>query len=340
MADEEYEIRLEPGGARFAARADEPILNAALRQRVGLRYGCRHGNCSSCKYRLVDGEVDFGRASPYSLSEREREDGWALLCCARALSDLVIENPAEAEQGMLPVLPPVEQTATVAAVEPLSASLWRLRLALESPLGFYPGQFVEVGVAGEPGEWRSYSIASAPSTPGSIELVVKRIPGGAFSGRVETLAPGSALALRGPYGASYLREADRPILFAATGSGIAPILSMLRAAAEARDPRELTFFYGARTRADLVLLEEIRAIEARLPRFAFRPSLSAPTPACAWEGPTGRVTQLVQRAVADASGADAYLCGAPDMCDSIALLLGAKGIPEERVFFDRFFAAV
>ena len=85
-----FRVRLEPSGQQFDVAAGETVLNAALRQGVALQYGCRQGNCSSCKYFLSEGEVDFGRASPYSLSEREREEGWALLCCATPLEDLEI----------------------------------------------------------------------------------------------------------------------------------------------------------------------------------------------------------------------------------------------------------
>ena len=60
--------------------------------RIVLRYGCRNGRCSSCKYFLIEGEVDFGKTSPYCLTDNEKDEGWALLCQARALSDLGIRD--------------------------------------------------------------------------------------------------------------------------------------------------------------------------------------------------------------------------------------------------------
>ncbi len=141
-------IRLEPSGTVFEAGEDEAVLNAALRQGVPLRYGCRHGNCSSCKYLVSDGELDFGNASPYSLSEREREEGWALLCCARACSDLVIQVPEDPTDRLRPVLRPDDFTATVSANDRVSRALHRLRLRLDRPLAFYPGQFLEVDQPG------------------------------------------------------------------------------------------------------------------------------------------------------------------------------------------------
>ena len=77
-----FEVVLEPSGLRFEVAPGETVLGAALRQGIPLEYGCRQGRCSSCKYFLREGEVDLGAASPYALSEQEREEGWALLCCA------------------------------------------------------------------------------------------------------------------------------------------------------------------------------------------------------------------------------------------------------------------
>ncbi|MBI2964569.1 MAG: 2Fe-2S iron-sulfur cluster binding domain-containing protein [Deltaproteobacteria bacterium] len=333
-------IRLEPNGTVFEAAESEAVLNAALRQGVPLRYGCRHGNCSSCKYLVSDGDVDLGNASPYSLSEREREEGWALLCCARALSDLVIQVPEDPTDRLRPVLRPADFAATVAANDRVTRALHRLRLRLDRPLAFYPGQFLEVEVPGRPGEWRSYSIASSPSRSAEVDLVILKVPGGAFSASLERLGGGAALRVRGPYGTSYLREGDRPILLVGGGSGIAPLLSILEFAAEAGDRRAITFFYGARTAADLPLQEEIAELQRRLPHLRYRPALSEPTADCRWAGAVGLIAQVIQRELADASPFDAYVCGPPPMCDTVSLILAAKGLPDGRAFLDRFYSAV
>ncbi len=333
-------IRLAPSGTSFEAAEGEAVLNAALRQGVSLRYGCRHGNCSSCKYLVTDGEVDFGKASPYSLSEREREDGWALLCCAHALSDLEIQVPEDHAERLLPVIRPAEFSATVAANDRVSRALHRLRLRFDRPIEFYPGQFLEVEVPGQADEWRSYSMASSPSRGDEIELVIQRIPDGLFSGRLEMLEAGSRLRVRGPYGTSYLREGREPILLVAGGSGIAPMLSMLEFAAERRDPRPIVFYYGARTAADLPMQDRMASFEGRGASVRYRPALSEPTPACTWEGPVGMIAQVIQRDLPDASPFDAYICGPPPMCDSVSLILAAKGLQDGRAFLDRFYSAV
>jgi propane monooxygenase reductase subunit len=309
--DKTFRVRTEPSGQEFAVEAGETVLNAALRQGVGLHYGCRQGNCSSCKYYLLEGEVDFGRASPYALSEAEREEGWALLCCASPLEDLEIQDPGEGEERSLPLLAPEQMQTEIAEVAPLTASLWRLRLRPERQLEYYPGQFAELEIPGCPGEWRAYSIANLCDENRELEFLVKRIPGGAFSGQIGRFAAGSAIGLRGPFGSSYLREGDAPILMVATGSGLAPLRAMLQDAATGRDPRPIHLYYGARTRADLPVETEIEALCEVLPQLAYRPCLSRPTVACAWDGRATRVTQAIQREVADASVYDQALSPPP-----------------------------
>jgi NAD(P)H-flavin reductase/ferredoxin len=333
-----YTVRLKPGNEEFQVDPGEAVLNAALRQGVSLRYGCRHGNCSSCKYFLISGDVDFGVASPYSLSESEREEGWALLCCATPTTDLDVQDFSVSDDRALPVLAPVVRAAVIRSVERLGGELWHLELDMPEPLRFYAGQFVELEVPGRPGIWRSYSLATPPSSRRRLGFVVKHIADGQFSGQLDSFREGTPVQLRGPYGTGYLRDGDRPVVLVATGAGISPILSILSHAAEREDKRSFSLFYGARSRADLVMAERLEQLGAELD-LATTITLSQPTDECRWTGPRGRVTTVVQRQVDDASAFDAYLCGKPEMCDSIALLLEAKGIPDGHIFFDRFYPA-
>jgi propane monooxygenase reductase subunit len=329
-------VTLTPSGESFSVDADESVLDAALRQGYALEYGCRHGNCSSCKYFLERGDVDHGEASIYSLSEAEREEGYALLCCAHPVSDLVIAARKPDDPRALPLLTPLTGEATISTLESLTASLVRLVIRPAQTFDFYPGQFAEL-MAPEVGRWRSYSIASAPGGA-ELEFIIKRIPGGAFSDALTRLTPGSSLRLRGPFGASYLRAGTRPVLLVAIGSGIAPLLSILDAAVAAGDTRRFEFYYGARSVADLPCATRIATYSAHLgERFSFRPSLTRAEES--WDGRRGRVTQVLQRELADGSAYDAYLCGAPAMCDAVGTLLEAKGIRAGQLFYDKFHPA-
>jgi NAD(P)H-flavin reductase/ferredoxin len=335
-----FRVRIESRGESFAAAPGETLLGAALRHGVAVRYGCRRGQCSSCKYRLLSGEVEQLEVSPYSLSEAEREEGWILLCQSRPTTDIVLEERVQTPKEQRPVIPPEERVAAVRSVRPLSPFLWSLEVELDRPLGFYSGQFVELRVPGSPDGWRAYSIASPPSANAAMHFVVKRFPRGAFSGELDTWRPGFRLDLRGPYGTSYLRDGARPVLLVATGAGIAPHLSMLREAGERQDPREYRLFYGARHWTDLVFLEELERLEHDLPDFRVVPSVSQPDGSLPAEVRVGRVTSVLQQLLGDGSGYDAYLSGAPEACEAVRRQLEAKGIAEDRLFLEKFYPAV
>ena len=338
MSETEYVVELSPGGQTFSCGEDETILDGALRHGIELTYGCRHGRCSTCKYLVEDGEVDLGDVTTYALPENEQDAGWALLCRARPLSDVLILDHRLPDARALPLLTPVSIDAEVEAVTQLTPELWELTVALASPLTFYAGQFAELGLShGDGMVWRSYSMASPPSSPTQLKFIMKRIEGGAFSGNIDQLRAGQPLAVRGPFGTSYLRAGQRPVLLCAIGSGIAPILSMLRDAGERGDGRAFSLFYGARRPQDLPYLAELSAGFGL--KLEFVPSLDGLVEGDEWSGATGTVTRAVQHAVENAHDIDAYLCGAPPMCDTVSRLLSAKGLPAEQLYFDRFFAA-
>ncbi len=333
-----YSIELSPTGESFNGDADVTVLDAALRAGVALDYGCRHGNCSSCKYLVNEGEVEHGGASIYSLSEDERDQGYALLCCARPLTNLVIEARQTVDARARPLLTPRDMTAELCAIEKLTDKLWRFSLALSAPLPFYAGQFVELTPPWADAR-RSYSIASGPARAATLDFIVKEVPGGAFSTGLASARLGARFNVRGPFGSSYLRDGAGPVLLCATGSGIAPIAAILDDAIAREDGREFRFYYGARRQDDLPGMPLLaRCAEALGERFQFLPTLSAAPGE--WPGRSGRVTQLVQREVSDAPACDAYLCGAPAMCDAVGSLLEAKGIREGHLFYDKFHAAL
>lgn len=334
-----YSARVEPGGTEFSIKPGEPVLDAALRSGVSLKYGCRHGNCSSCKYLVTDGEVDYGNASPYSLSNAERDEGWVLLCCATALDDLEIQDDRVFDQRQRSLITPGEFDGQVSGIDKLTPSLRRLRIHTEQPVAFYAGQFMEIAVPGAVGQWRSYSLACAPVAMEELEFVIKVIDGGAFSGQLDVLKVGTRLRVRGPFGGGYLREGDRPVLLVATGSGISPILSILEHAALCGDERKFTFFYGARVGAELPCEDRMGELCGLLD-LTYCPVLSKPSPEYGWPGEPSRVTTGVQRRIGDGAPYDAYVCGKPEMCDAVIALLEAKGTPEETIFSDKFFPAV
>lgn len=330
-------VTLEPFGISFECGEDETILAAALRQGVGLRYGCKHGACGSCKARISAGDVDVEEASDFALMAFEREAGVALLCSAYPLEDVVIELEDYEEDELTAARPIREFECTVAAAAPVSGDIWQLRLDVtDAPFEFDAGQFVEVNVPGSD-EWRAYSMANSPSRLDEIELLVRYIVGGAFSELMASrLATGDTLRVRGPYGQFRVAEGFSPVIMVAGGSGMAPILSMLRQLSEQGSEREIVFFYGARTRADLIGDKALAEIAAGLASFSYVPALSEPAADDDWEGEVGLVTDVVARRFDNLRASEAYLCGPPGMIDTAIEVLKAKGMFGSRIRFDKF----
>jgi propane monooxygenase reductase subunit len=331
-----YTVRLDPRGAEFTVGDDETVLVAAERQGQRLTYGCRHGRCSSCKYQILEGDVDQPDASIYSLSDAEREEGWALVCCAYPVEDLVLLDETEADLRARPMLLPTEHECQVRTVQQVTAYLWRLQLTRPPDVHFYAGQFFELQAPGRPDVWRPYSVASAPEDTSGLTFVIKRLEGGAFSGGIGPSLVGGTIPVRGPFGDAYLRDGTDDVVLVSTGSGIAPALSILSHAAQVADGRRFRLFYGARTPDAVAIAAHAKELRDTLHLDI---DLCVSQPGEGWQGACGRVTPTVQRQVGDASAIDAYLCGHPDMCAQVTLLLEAKGIGERNLFADPFWSS-
>jgi alkene monooxygenase reductase len=337
-------VTVQPFGEAFTVDAGESVLSAALRQGRYLKYGCRHGGCGACRALLVEGECHLADRASYALSEADRAAGSVLLCSTYGTGgDIAVdvsEMDLSAEEfsagGRIG-----EHECGVEAVEALTDDIRLLRLRPSEPAGlrFAAGQYVEVEVPGSGGrDDRCYSIANPPGEHGRIDLIIKRVPGGRFSARLDGgLRPGDRLRVRGPMGQFTLRLSHRPMVMVATGSGIAPIRSMLHHLAARANQRLVTFFYGARTEHDLPLLAEMRGLEREHGWFRFVPVLSRPgSSGSAWSGATGRVTAALGRHLPSCRGHEAYLCGSPPMVDAATQALLAAGCKRQHIFFDRF----
>ena len=339
---EKHTVRLEPVGIDFEVDEDETVLNAAFRQGLALMHGCKEGQCSACKSFLLDGEVDLDRYSTFALPDFEEQEGWTLLCRAHAMTDLEVELINFDEDALRSGLPVQDARATVEEVEELTHDIRRLVLKLTEPeeLEFHPGQYVDISIPGtvEAGH-RSFSMANLPSDKGRLEFMIKLYPDGRFSGLLADgeIDEGQELELKGPYGMFTLRDqSPRRLLFIGGGAGMAPILCLLRRMAEEKVERDAVYYYGARREADLFHRDELEALCAEIPSFRFVPALSEVDPSDEWDGETGLVTDVVERHEEGFDAVDAYVCGPPPMVEAAQGLLIAKGVPESRIYYDKF----
>lgn len=335
-----HHVRIEPMGLEIEVEEGEWVLDAAFRQGLAIPHGCREGRCASCKCVLVDGDVEMEDYSTFALSESDRDGGQVLLCRTHAYSDITVELLNYDEDLMSRSIPVKEFSGVLTSVTELTHDIRLLKVELESPLKFWAGQFVELGVPSA-GVTRSYSMASTPGTPSQLEFIIRKYPEGAFSSLLDTtLTPGTAVTVKGPFG-TCLRREERPgpMLLVGGGSGMSPLWSILQDHIASGEQRPIRFFYGGRAKRDLFMLEEFAAIAKSLPDFQFIPVLSQAGPDDAWTGETGFVHEALKRIMAEqqlSGEIDAYACGPVPMVDAALLVLKDLGVDPGNTHADKF----
>lgn len=221
-------------------------------------------------------------------------------------------------------------TAEVSRIQDFTHDVRVIELRLLEPanIAFKAGQFVsfEVPKEGQPRPvTRPYSIASPPEQQDRILLVLNLVQGGPGSSYLFSLREGERTSFKGPAGAFYLREdGTKDLLFVATGTGIAPIRSMILAQLQRAPERPATLFWGLRSQRDLYWQDELAALAATYPHFSFTTTLSRPKPG--WQGASGRVTALVEERITSVSNLAVYLCGGSGMIKDVTGMLHAKGL--------------
>lgn len=336
-----HAVRLAPSGETFTAAPKETLLQAALNQGLAFPHSCRAGGCGSCKCRLVKGKVKELTDKSYLLSADEIRDNYVLACQSVPQSDVEVEVVL----GQASVAAPLSSAGRLVALTPLTHDILHVHVELDRALPFVPGQYAEVAprTGGAAGVIRRYSFAGVPDASGSatrLEFFVRRVPGGRYTEWLFGEArPGDVLDVSAPHGDFVLRESDAPMLCIAGGSGLAPLLSMLRGAlATQRRPREVTLVFGARTRADLYMLDAIDALRREWPvRFEFVPVLSGEPADSDWAGRRGLIADHLADVLGNAlASQQAYLCGPPPMVDTCMAALVAAGVPAGEIHADRF----
>lgn len=341
MADT-HRINFEPVDIEMEVGEEESVLDAAFRQGIHLMHGCREGRCSACKSYVLDGDIQMDNYSTFACNDAEVEEGFVLLCRSHAFSDCTIELLNFDEDELLAGAPIQDVRTRVSAVEPVTRDIVSLRLDVIEPatFAFKAGQYADIRIPGTD-EHRSFSMATTPATPGRVEFLIKKYPGGKFSGLLDgAISAGDELMLNGPYGTSTLKDGRvLPVVCVAGGAGMAPILSLLRHMSETGCPRPVRFYYGARTTADLFYLDEIAEVGVGLADFAFVACLSesmADAPGGTVTVEQGNVTDVVSRLEDDIAKTEVYLCGPPPMVDAALDLLATHAVPRDQIFYDKF----
>ena len=332
------EVKITVNGRKhLTVEGGRSLLSSLMDERIFIPSACGgRGSCGLCKVRVEsDAGQHLATELPW-LTGEERAENVRLACQLKVKKDIEISIPDELFEVR-------EFECRVSSIVDLTHDIKEITLRLESPgeIDFKAGQFIQFEVpeyelTPEP-VYRAYSIASPPSRREEIQLEIRLVPSGICTTYVfEHLKVGDAVTINGPYGRFFLRDTGAPIIFVAGGSGNAPIRSILLDMLEKGIERKSVYFFGARTRADLFLVEEMRELERKLPGFRYIPSLSRPLPGDEWDGEVGRVTDTIGRHVDSAGDAEAYLCGSPGMIESVVQVLVEKGVEEDRIYYDKF----
>lgn len=327
-------VTIRSADTEIAVPSGQTILQTALDAGINYPHGCRSGRCGACKTRLVSGDVELLEHTEFALSPDERAHGLILACRALPHTDACVAwlgGDTETADHPRRTL-----RCRVARLEDATHDIKRVVLnVIEGPpMDYSAGQYAQVTFPGAP--TRDYSMAN-PADSDDLEFHVRRIAGGAASGRVATaLVPGDEVRVEGPYGASFLREKHAgPIVAIAGGSGLAPIKSIVETALARGLRQPIHIYHGVRAPRDLYLDARFEALAERHANVAFTPVLSEATATGAWR--TGWVTDAVGQDLGDLDGWKAYVAGPPAMVDAAQETLTQRGLGANDLHADVFF---
>ena len=335
-------ITIDPEQSDFDQLGEDTVLRAALRAGLGFPYECNSGGCGSCKFELLDGEVkDLWPQAP-GLTERDRRKGKHLACQCVAMTDLRIKVRPSPE--CVPPIRPKRLRATFTGMHAITHDITEFRFLSEGGADFLAGQYAMLAIPGVSTP-RAYSMSNLGNVQGEWHFQIRRVGNGAATGKLfNHLQVGEEIEIDGPYGIAYLRtEVLRDIVCVAGGSGLAPMVSIARGAAQSGllKTRQLHFFYGGRTPRDICGETFLRELPGFGDRIHFHPVVSLPGDEAGahWGGETGFVHELVRRVLGDALPSfEFYFAGPPPMTQTLQeMLMVGYRVPFEQIHFDRFF---
>ena len=333
----ECQIDINTGERELTVQGGGTLLSTMMEQGIFIPSACGgRGSCGYCKVKVHEGGGPLLPTETPWLKPEEVDAHVRISCQIKVRGNMNIEIPVE-------LFLIKEFRSRVESLRGLTDEIKELRLrpADSESITFKPGQYIQFQVPEyehcPESVYRAYSIASPAHDPTGITLIVTKVPGGLATTYIhEVLKEGDEVTFSGPYGEFYLRDSDRDIFLVATGSGLAPIMSILHQISEERISRKTTLVLGARHRRDLFYLGELEALKQEIPGLEVILTLSRPEEEDHWEGERGRVTDVLEKIIKNGTDKAAYLCGNPAMVESCAELLTKKGIPQELIFYDKF----
>ena len=323
-----YQVRVANTDIAFPCASDESVLDAAERAGFAIPYSCRKGVCNTCEGELIAGEVTQPGKGPV-----RGKSAAVLMCRAQPRSDLEI-LPKRIERREPPVRKILKATVFRLTRPAPDVAILNLRFAIGIRAKFKAGQYLQIVLPD--GERRNFSLANAPHANDGAELHIRHIPGGRFSETVlAAIKLGDKLDVELPYGDFFVRDdSHAPIILLASGTGFAPIKSIVEDALKRGNSRPMRLYWGARKRDDLYLLDLPQKWTGRASWLSFEPVLSEPDGK--WRGRTGLVHQAIMDDYADLSDVEVYACGNPLMIAAAQDGFIRRRLPERHFYSDAF----
>jgi methane monooxygenase component C len=322
----------------FDCRADEDVISAAVRQDIYLMSSCREGGCATCKGFCAEGDYVLGKFSSQALPYEEEEAGEVLLCRCYPTTDIEVEVPYTYER--ISFSPEgLEFEAEIVELSQISINVMKLQLQRtgdEKQIHFESGQFFDLQIPGTE-ITRSYSPANIANKQGELEFLIRIVDGGKFSEFLKNDAKlGQHIKLKGPSGIFGLKSNGfTPRYFVAGGTGLAPILSMVRHMKEWDEPQKCVIYFGVNTEAEIFHLNELDQLASEMPTLELRNCVWKCTDE--WHCEKGSVVDILHRDLQmDGVKPDLYLCGPPGMVDATFKVCAEMGIPKDRIYLEKF----
>jgi ferredoxin-NAD(P)+ reductase (naphthalene dioxygenase ferredoxin-specific) len=307
------------------------LLETLRAHEVPISYSCMAGRCGTCRCKVISGQLfEIGRTSKIT---NPGEDDYILACTTILTENCEIEIP---EPDEIVTHPARIIKATVTAIEAATHDIRILRLKPAKPLSFSPGQYASLQFT--PEHIRPYSMASL-CTDEELVFHIRRVPDGRVSSYVfDELKLGDAVRVSGPLGTAYLRTRhEGPILCVAGGTGLAPILSILRGVIDAGMHNPIHLYFGVRSPDDIYGLDELKLLQSSNTNLKLQVVVTTDEHDSGLR--TGLVTEAIAQDVSDFSGWRVYVCGAPPMVEATAALIKQRGIEPQHVYADAFYAS-
>ncbi len=336
-------VTFQDANSSIDADEGEWMYDVVERAEGGIPFACKAGACGTCATPVLEGIETLAKLSARearTLSEFGLDSDTHRLPCLKDVGsgDLVWGRPVNAADSDTDL---GTYEVTVESYRPLNLSVAEVRFYVDKQdFAFRPGQYVIFHIPDAPRVVRrSYSISTPPSDRRHFEICVRAVAGGYGSNYVHRLRPGDRLQVEGPYGDFVLdEESERDIIMIATGTGMAPIKSMLMHLLDKRSKRKVRLFFGLRHESELFYTDLLRGLAAHYPTFEYWITLSQAGPD-RWAGPLGRVTELIDAHLSadDVDRSEVYLCGGRPMIESCSARLRARGMGADAIKYERFF---